>query len=109
MSALSMNPSTLTSSRKLSLVTALPDCDLVWAMSAESTKASALVSPIRNATGTIRSPERLCNVMEQRDAFGTPVKLTVVSAPDVEALAIVPHDVVTELKLTGTPDLTTIW
>jgi len=47
--------------------------------------------------------------MEQRDAFGTPVKLTIVSPPDVEALEIVPHDVVTELKLTGTPDLTTIW
>src|SRR5438045_3394248 len=104
-----MKPSAFTSSRKFDAVTPLPDCDFVWAMSAESTKPSAFVSPIKNATGMIRSPKRLCNVMEQRDGFGTPVKLTTVSLPDVEALAIAPHDVVTELKLTGTPDLTTIW
>src|SRR5205807_9566016 len=107
--SLSKNPSSFRASRRLGFATALPDCDLVWAISAESTRPSALVSPVKYATGTIRSPARLCSVMEQRDAFGTPVKLTIVSLPDVDALAIVPHGVVTELKLTGTPDLTTIW
>ena len=49
MSALSMNPSALTSSRKFELPTACPDSDLVWLISAESTKVSAFVSLISTA------------------------------------------------------------
>ena len=37
-SALLMDPSVFVSVRKLELVRALPDCDLVWLMSAELTK-----------------------------------------------------------------------
>src|SRR5438477_4925183 len=82
-SALSTNPSTFTSSRKFVPVTAWPDCDFVWEISAESTKRSALVSPARKLTGKVASPAgdepsvTPFNVTEQRAGFGTPVKLIV--------------------------------
>src|SRR5256885_873130 len=55
-STASMNPSTLASSRKFELVTALPDCDLVWLTSTASQNRSALVSPISTAIGMPTSP-----------------------------------------------------
>ena len=83
MSALSKNPSTFTSSRKFEFVTALPDCDFVCEISAESTNRSALVSPAKKFTGKLASPGMdepsvtPFSVTEQREAFGTPVKLIV--------------------------------
>src|SRR5581483_591504 len=48
MSALLITPSAVRSSRKLALVTLVPDCDLVCAMSAEFTCRSCVVSPTSN-------------------------------------------------------------
>ena len=50
-STASINPSTLTSSRKFEPVTALPDWDLVWLTSIASQKRSALVSAANTPIG----------------------------------------------------------
>src|SRR5438045_1672257 len=77
MSALSKKPSTFTSARKLVFVTAFPDCDFVCVMSAESTKLSPLVSPVRtpSAAETLNVPVPSvtpCKVTELYCAFGRP-------------------------------------
>ena len=82
-SALLRVPSTVTSSRKLEPVTGLPDCDLVWPVSAELTEALAVVSATRTpivaeavpmAPVTSIAPDR---VTVRYWAFGTPVRATV--------------------------------
>ena len=78
-SALSIAPSTLRSSRKLDGPTALPDCDLVWLISAESTAGSALVSPTSRpmVTEALLPPFTPVRLMVVYWALGTPVKFTV--------------------------------
>src|SRR5207248_300387 len=79
----SMNPSTLTSSRKFVLLTGLPACDLVWAVSMESTNLSALVSPTKTPIKTETFPVApdasvtLSSSTVIVCPLGTPVRLTV--------------------------------
>src|ERR1041385_1306370 len=98
MSALSMNPSMFMSSRKFDPVTALPDCDFVCEMSAESTKRSLVVSPTKTPIGIDTFPLFVPSLTFVRViaifvAFGMPVQFTVTTLPLVLVVAGCPPHV----------------
>src|ERR1700731_3455702 len=84
-------------------------------MSLEFTAPFPVVSPSRKFAGTLASPGAdgpsvtPFKVTEQREAFGTPVRLIVTELPDVLVLITLPHDVLAPVKVTGTANVTTNW
>jgi hypothetical protein len=84
-------------------------------MSLELTAPFPVVSPARKFTGKFASPGvdepsvTPFKVIEQRDAFGTPVRLIVTWFPETLVPVTLPHDVLAPVKVTGTANVTTNW
>src|SRR5438067_322640 len=95
MSALLIEPSAVTSSRKLELSTTWPDCDLVWLISAELTEPSAVVSPMSTlidpATAGLKLPAESATLLKLTVIICplvTPVKLTTYCCASLGSVAL---------------------
>src|SRR5438128_2460291 len=114
MSVLLISPLTVTSVRKLELVTGLPDCACVCEMSVEFTRRLAEVSPRSTPIGMTTLPLLPLTVTPNKVieivcALATPVRLTDTWLPLVLVLETdpVPEVTLAELIVTAAGNVTT--